>query len=195
MASYATLSDLKAYLGISSSETDDDALLSDLLERISARIDRETGRRFQAVTETHYFESDALDPTVNTLWVDDDLLTVTTLTNGDSDNETIPSTEYWLIPRNRSPKWGIRLKSDTNYSWEWDTDQWVAVTGTWGWSATPPDDIVEACVEWAAYAYHAKDSAGPFDVSGILGAGIITIPKGIPAPVKQALHPYKKGIT
>ncbi|MBU1750991.1 MAG: hypothetical protein KKA73_25180, partial [Chloroflexi bacterium] len=168
----------------------DDDLLEDLLDRVSKRIDTHCGgRRFSANTETRYYAVDALDPDGYTLWVDEDLLTVTTLTNGDSDETTIPDTEYWLLPRNTTPKYAIRLKIDSNYAWEWDPDGWVAVAGTWGYSTTAPDDVVQACIEWAAYAYQLKDSQ-VFDVTAYPDSGVIMVPKGIPAHVKLALANY-----
>ncbi len=184
---YASPDALKQWLGIASTTTADDALLGNLLERVSARIDRHCGRRFSAVTDTRYYEEEAVRGDV--LWVGEDLLTVTPLTNGDDSATVIPSTEYWLVDRNEGPPyWGIRLYADSNYAWEVDTDKWITVLGTWGYAADPPADIVQACIEWAAYAYRQKDSTG--DVVVVPEAGMITVPEGMPKTVKLALEPY-----
>jgi len=171
-----------------------DDLLDDLLDRITARFERETGRVFTATTETRYFESDALGSDSYTLYMDRDLLTITAagLTNGDDDATAIGSDEYWLVPRNGNPKWGIRLKADSDYSWEWDTDGWVSVAGTWGYMATPTADIVKATIEWAAYAFRAKDSEGAGDVIVFPESGMIAIPKGIPADVQRVIDGYRR---
>jgi len=156
---YAPIDDLKAHLKIDDDDTTDDLLLRDLLEAYTARMDVETGRNFEARTATRYYEADSLDG--DTLRVND-LLTITTLTNGDSSGTTIPSTEYWLTPRNEGPPYdGIRLKSTSTYYWEVDVDYWISVAGTWGWSATPPADIAQACIDWAAWAYRAHCSTVP----------------------------------
>lgn len=186
---YATLETFKAYLSIPAAEVTDDTLLRDLLERASKAIDNHCGRRFSANTETHYFEADMLSDT-NTLHMDDDLLSVTTLTNGDDAGTTILPTEYWLIPRNDSPKFAIRLKSDSTYRWEWDTDGWVSVLGTWGWSTTPPDDIVQACIRLAAYYYHQKD-VPVYETTVFPDSGYVSVPVGMPVDVKEILSAYK----
>jgi len=169
----------------------DDDLLSDLLDRITKRIEARCGGRvFEAVSASRYFDSDALGEDGYTLYVDEDLVSVTTLKNGDADATVIADTEYWLVPRNQGPPYhGLRLKVDSDHSWEWGTDGWVEVAGDWGWSATPPADVVQACLEWAAYAYQLKDSQ-VFDVTAFPESGVIMIPKGIPAHVREALEPY-----
>ena len=186
---YARLGALKTYLGIAATTTADDDLLENLLKRTTARIDQYCRRRFSALTATRYYEADRVSGDI--LYLDDDLLTVTTLTNGDDDVTVIPSTEYWLIDRNQGPPYyGIRLKSDSTYSWEVDQDCFISVTGTWGWSADPPDDIVQACIEWAGYLYRQKDSTG--DVVVVPEAGMLTVPEGMPKTAKMALEPYVK---
>ena len=192
MANYLSLDEFKLWQGIDRTETDDDTLLLSLLDRVTTAIETYTGRVFEAASATRYFESDALDTAANILWVDQDLVSITTLTNGDDDATEIPDTEYWLMDRNYGPPYyGIRIKSDSDYSWEWDTDGWVSVLGMWGWSSTPPADVLQACVRWAAYAYHEKDSP-TYVTTAIPEAGIITMPQGIPIDVEKLLTPYKR---
>lgn len=185
---YGTLAQLKNYLGIG--EEDDDFLLAECLDRASTAIDNYTGRRFSANTETRYYEYDAVDECY--LYLDEDLLSITTLTNGDSGGTTIANTEYWLWPRNDGPPYyAIRLKTDSDYSWEIDTDYMISVAGTWGWSTTPPDDIIQACLRMAAYMYHQKD-VPVYETTAFPDSGIISIPTGMPVDVKQLLGPYRK---
>ena len=168
----------------------DDPLLETLVEAASRAIDTYCNRRFYAATATRYYESDAVDGCY--LHLDDDLLTITTLTNGDSSSTVIPNTEYWLWPRNETPYWAIRLEAGSTYAWEVDTDYMISVLGTWGWAAAAPDNIKHACIRYAAYLYHQKD-APTFDTTVIPEAGIITVPKGIPEDVRLLLAPYVKG--
>ena len=115
----------------------DDALLSDLLDRITVMMNSYLGRAQTAAAGTRYYSKDAQDPdNGRILWVDADLQTITTLTNGDSDATVIPDTEYWLLDRNSGPPYyAIELESASTYSWEWDEDGWVSVLGTWGYAA------------------------------------------------------------
>lgn len=200
---YVATSDLKTYLGISA--TTDDALLALLLARAQQYIETYTGRRFDAHTETHSFgEADIWVESgyqSNRAWtntsaiatiagrklrLDDDLLTVTTLTNGDG--TVITSGSYILEPQNTTPKRFIRLHTD--YEWEFDVDTFVTVAGTWGYSSTPPYDIQHACLRLAGYYYRQKD-AQVFDVTASPELGIITVPAGFPKDVKTILDAYR----
>jgi len=186
---YATLAQVKDYLDIGADT--DDVLLQNLIDRAEIAIETYTRRVFEAETQTRYYERSDLDDSGFTLLVDRDLLTITTLTNGDSSATVIPATEYWLVPRNRTPKHGIRLKMDSTYSWEFDTDYWVTVVGTWGYSTTAPYDIVQATIRLVAYYYAQKD-AQVFDVTAVPEAGVITVPQGMPRDVERMLQPYMR---
>jgi len=190
---YATLEALKAYTGIPAATVTDDTLLRDLLERASKAIDTYCSRHFEGVTDTRYYEMDAVDG--NYLVLDDDLISITTLTNGDSSSTAITSTYYWLWPRNSGPPYyAIRLKADqSTHYWEVDTDYFITVTGVWGWALEPPEDITHACIRLAAYYYHQKD-AGVYDVTTFPEAGVITTPQGIPRDVRLLLDPYRRTV-
>lgn len=170
----------------------DDTLLGALIDRAEAAIDSYTNRHFEAASETRYYTRDALsDEDAFLLLVDADLLEVDELTNGDSDGTVIPNTEYVLWPRNFTPKWGILLETNSAYSWQWDTDCWVSVEGSWGYSTTVPDDVKHACIRLAAYYYRQRD-AGVYDVTAVPGEGVIIVPKGMPADVKLILGRYRR---
>jgi hypothetical protein len=92
---YIELEDLRAYLGIETTETTDDDLLQSSIEDAEEYIESQTNRRYGAFTETRHYGRDALDRYDSTvLHLDADLLTVTTLTNGDSSSTAIASTDY-----------------------------------------------------------------------------------------------------
>lgn len=183
---YCSVTELKQYLGIT--VTTDDVLLQAMISRAQAAIEAHCGRRFEAQTKTRYYESDAVDG--DYLYLDDDLISITTLTNGDSSATTIASTEYWLWPRNDGPPYyAIRLESESDDYWQVDTDYMISVAGEWGWSETAPEDIKQACLRWASYLYTQKD-APTFDTTVIPEAGVITVPKGIPEDVRLLLEPY-----
>ena len=189
--SYVTLRDIRGYLDIDI--TTDDPLLQEAIENAASYIDSQTNRHFEAVTATRYYDSGARDRWNSRLLnlYGDDLLTVTTLTNGDSSGTAIAATDYWLYPRNETPYHGILLKSDISSYWEWDTDYWVSVAGTWGYSTTPPDDIRQATLTLAAYLFRSKDAA-VFETTAIVESGAIVIPQGIPATVDRIINRYKR---
>ena len=151
---YATLAEFKLFQDIGSTDTDDDKVIEDLVEASSRYIDRWTGRTFYARTETRYFDI----PEGRELEMDDDLLTITTLTNGDGGE--IANTEYNLVPKNVSPYYAIKLKESSSEYWELDNDSnsedVISVAGTWGFAATRPDDINFACLLIAASYYKRR---------------------------------------
>lgn len=189
--SYATLAQAKIELGISGSG--DDTILQEKLDAATTVIERETGWVFVAATATRYYESDAVADSV--LWVGGDLVSITTLTNGDDDGTVIVAADYRLLPRNEGPPYfGIKMLVDTITTWEFDIDGEVSVLGTWGFSASPPDDIVQACVRLAGYYYRVKDAQN-YETVSVSDAGVITVPKGIPADVKVILKRYPRYVS
>ncbi|RLC82299.1 MAG: hypothetical protein DRJ03_19235 [Chloroflexi bacterium] len=171
----------------------DDTLLGQLLDRATSAIESYTGWIFEAASDTRYFDSDAVEDSV--LWVGGDLVSITTLTNGDDDGTEISSDDYRLLPRNDGPPYhAIQMLSDTTTTWEFDVDGEVSILGSWGYSASPPDDIVHACIRLAAYFYRQKD-AQVFDVTAIPDAGVIQIPQGIPADVRLILSRYPRYVS
>jgi hypothetical protein len=186
--SYASLANLKSYLGIATTATGDDALLADLLTRAEGIIDAYTGRHFEAETATKYFTIDDIDGQNLYLW-GYDLLSVTKLTNGDG--VEIASGSYKLFPRNDNPKWIIRLNEDQAWNFT-NGDSEISVAGTWGYSATAPADITHACIRLAAFLYRQKDTSADIDRPMVTGDGITIMPSGLPADVQKLLDRYKR---
>ena len=188
---YIEVDDLRAYLGVD--QTTDDDLLQEAIEDAQSYIESQTNRVFEETTDTKYFSRHALDDyNSRVIHLNDDLLTVTTLTNGDSSDTVLSSSDYWLLDRNDGPPYHqVMLKVDIDDHWEWDTDKWVSILGTWGYSERPPKDIVRACVALAAYFYRQKD-AQVFDTTAVLESGALVVPQGIPATVTRILERYKR---
>lgn len=129
---YITLDEFKDY-GISraSNDIDDDAVIEKIINAVSRYIDDKAARTFYPRVETRYY-SVTDDPQLD---LDDDLLAVITLTNGDT--TVITSTYYNLLPRNAYPKYAIRLKANSGYYWEVDSnaegEYVISVDGIWGY--------------------------------------------------------------
>jgi hypothetical protein len=184
---YCTLTQVKTELNITT--TTDDTILTNKIAAAQAEIDRQSGRTFEAVTTTKYYNEfyEGLNTSENLLLLDDDLLTVTTLTNGDG--TVIPSSGYWLEPQNLTPYSVIRLKS--SYSWSFSTDGQISILGTWGKSATAPSDIVNACIELAVALYRLKDTS-TMTATVVPDAGATPFPIALPKHVQEVINSYRK---
>lgn len=186
---YAELYEVKHYLGISD-EDSDDPLLGGLLTRAQKFIETYTGRVFEAVTATKYFSTDSIKGRYLYLW-GYDLLTVTTLTNGDG--TTIAAANYRLEPRNETPKWQIRLDEDTIWEMD-DSDSEVSIAGTWGYTAAVPEDIKHACIRLVSFLYRQKDTSADIDRPLVTGDGVTIMPSGLPQDVKSILDSYRRRV-
>jgi|YNPMSStandDraft_1061717.scaffolds.fasta_scaffold00219_33 hypothetical protein len=177
---YATLAELKSYLGISG--TSEDALLNTCLDGATAAIEKHTRRVFQAVSGTREYLYNGR----NKILLDDDLYSLTSLKlNG------VAVTEYRLFPVETTPKaWIVVYEIPSGVTWNTYEQTW-SVAGLWGYSASPPHDIKMACLRWAGYLYRLKD-AQVFDAAYMEGVGQLVIQKGIPLDVAKMLQPYVK---
>jgi len=129
---YATLAEFKHYaIPAGAPDQQDDAVIEAILDAASRYIDDKTGRRFYPRVETRYYS--VVDSPQ--LWLDDDLLAVVTLTNGEG--TAIASTEYNLLPRNEYPKYAVQLKSTSDVYWQADDDSEseyvIPLVGIWGY--------------------------------------------------------------
>jgi hypothetical protein len=187
---YASLSELRSYLfaGGTTAPATDDALLSAMIARAQASIDAALGgRSFEATIATKVYDL----PDGEYLDVDD-LLTVTTLTNGDG--VVIPAGAYVLYPLNINPKRMIYLKATSGYTWLPDAlgndAGCISVAGTWGYMATPPDNIKQACIRLSTWMYRQKDTSADLDRPLMTGDGGIVLPSAMPRDVEQLLASY-----
>ena len=191
MTAYASTTEFKNYARIDSTDTTDDAVIGDILEAASRLIDTETRRTFYARIETRNYDV----PDGNTLYIeDDDLLAITTITNGDA--TTLASTEYILMPANSYPKYAIKIKQSSDYTWEpesdGDSEQVISILGSWGYSYSAPADIAEACLEIATAFYHRRFGENMASESTLTAGGVMITPKDIPASARTVLLNYAR---
>ena len=185
---YVTIFELKNYLDIS--VEDDDIILTACIDRAEAAIETYTNRDFEASTATKYYGWDAVDGLY--LWLDDDLYSLTSIANGDSDSTAIATANVTLWPRNQGPPYTkIRLNDGANTVWQIDTDYWITIIGTWGYSSTPSNDVKQAALRWAAYMYRQIDT-GDFETVALAEAGIIAVQQGVPQDVRVLLDPHRR---
>lgn len=194
MAQYATLGEIKLYRGIATASTKDDELLLALVGRAQSQIETYTGRVFVAPTTaaTHYFDAVRdISDNGRTLYLDDDLVSITAITNGD--DETVTTADYVTEPRNHAPYHAITIKAGASTTWTYEDspENAIEVSGRWGYATSAPNDIKQATIRLAAYYYAQKD-ASTFDVTAFPDAGVIQVPQGIPADVKTIIEPYRR---
>ena len=182
---YASTSEIKRYLGITSA--DDDALLAMLAESATGIIDNLTGRTFAASADaTKYHTVDNVDG--DTLWMNADIASITSITNGDG--VAVASTNWRTLPRNDTPYYAVELKDDSAVTWDTDSGD-IAVVGRWAYSTTPPPVISQVCTRITAYLYRQKDNMGELDRALIAGNTTL-LPAELPKDIILLLATYKR---
>lgn len=187
---YITLADFKAYkfAGGATVPTTDDTLISSLITRAQSLFELRAGRIFEAATVTKTFDT----PTGRCLRLgNEDLLTITTLTNGDG--TTITNTEYKLYPLNTTPKNEIKLLASSAVMWtsttNGDIDGAISVAGTWGYSATAPDAVKHAVARLTHWIYTQKDTMAEGDRAMFVD-GAVLMPVKLPGDVDAVARSY-----
>ncbi len=157
MADYTTLVNMKSRLAITSSNSADDTRISALITAASGYIDGVLSFDLVASSGTKTFN--APDGWDRVLWFGPFYATTITSVT-DAGGSVIPSTEWFTVPANMTPITGIQLKRSSVYSWMGTGaygDNAISVVGTWGWAASCPADIREACEMLVQVVYqHAK---------------------------------------
>lgn len=132
MATYADYTTVDAVRGtwLSSTETVRDTVIAELIRSVSREIDAIGCRSYFPRIETRYYDT----PRGDMLVLDDDLLSVTTLTNGSGG--ALTTGQYKLYPLNESAKDSIRIMQSSGHAWQadsgGDTYGAVSVEGVWG---------------------------------------------------------------
>jgi len=193
---YAELSAIQHRLGLVDTTSTDDEVLQQALDWATGFIENYTGRIFTDPSGTaHYFSRQSLAfGDVRVLEVDDDLLSVSLLKNGDG--TTITSDQYVLEPRNApydvppQPYHAIRVLSTMGAFWVWPVDGYVQVFGQWGYSQNPDDLIIGACLRLAEWYYRSK---APLTTTTLFDGSIQREkPEGFPSEVLVELDQRKR---
>lgn len=192
MSRYAGTTDLINYMGLRGTAgtigTAQLSLLQSTLDWAERQIDNRTRRNFAGTAGTVRYNRMWVDHIRDqAFYLDRDLHTLVSLTNGNG--QVIPVGSVWLEPQAQEPPYRV-IRLHSSYVYSWNTDQDMVIAGTWGFSTVAPDDIIEATIRLAAYAFRLKD-VGVADVTGFNEAGEVTYPKGIPDDVKIILEPYR----
>lgn len=190
--SYASLSKLKARLGISDSNTTKDAELTDRLESASRDIDRWCGRQFGRDEEAsaRWYTPGPTGVDTDDFWTADDLAVVPYAYTGSTAGTAWTVSGVTLEPMNGIvdgvPGWpysrlayGYAMAPTYGYGL-------VQVTARWGWAAVPKN-VETACLLLAAMDNKAGDA--PF---GVAGFGDYAVRIRSNPMAEEKLRPYQK---
>jgi hypothetical protein len=124
---------------VRSNGNENDEAIDRLIEAASRDVDNATHRWFIPKTQTRTFRWPGNYGRGDTLWMDADLISVTTLQTKaqDSSPTTISSSDYFLEPANTAPPYNrIEIDISSTASFEGgDTPQRsISVAGSWGFS-------------------------------------------------------------
>lgn len=191
---YCLRDELKAELGID--KPTDDSLLDQALADAQAFIEGPAGvGRFFQVTQDTTRTLDAIHDVADyflTLWLDEDLCQITSITNGDG--TTISSSLYVTNPRNTTPWYSIQFKWSSSTAWTFNNspENAISITGRWGWSTSAPSDIHRAHKRLASWFYRQKASQADIDRPLLTPGGVTVLPSKIPGDVEAILRNYRR---
>lgn len=132
MTDLTTLQAVKRQVSIDSVNTTDDLFLKICINIASRMVEGFTQRRFVPVWGTRTYDAVGDHIEDRELFLDHDLLELTTLVNGDGSSYDLA--DLSIYPPNASPKYSIRLRSSANgfvYA-NGDPLEALQVTGVWG---------------------------------------------------------------
>jgi hypothetical protein len=191
---YCTVQDLKNRKGSGvSGGTIPDATYESVITAVSREIDQMTGRHFYAVDETRVFTARCSDEVLV-----DDLLSVSELRTDANRDRTYSDlwspSDFDLSPANASsdarPYWKLEVTPNGSFCFPACLKRGVKVTGSWGYSATTPAVVREACIIACLRLLRRPDS--PFGVSGSdTVGGVVRMAVNDP-DVKRMLSPVSR---
>lgn len=130
-----TLDYVRQHRGVSDAQTKDDALLLSLIQENSADFMQALQRIPMPYVDTKRFS--AINVSGYDLKLRDDLLAVTSVTNGNG--ESVASNLYNLRPDNQYPKHTVELISNGGTGWALGySEDRIAIAGTWGYAPHYP---------------------------------------------------------
>jgi len=198
---YITQNQLKAFVGIPTSDSQDDDILDDAINAASRQIDAFCGRQFYADGSTSarkFFTNDLYRLRV------DDISTTTGLeVKYDDDDDgtyetTVSASEFQLLPINGvvggiqgNPFYIVELISDGNHEWPLDFSSnrpRAEITAKWGY-ATTPEQIRQATLMLASELFAMRNA--PLGVAGIGDFGVVNIQQN--REITRLIAPFRKG--
>ncbi len=179
----------KTYLGISAST--DDTLIGRLVNAAISFVERETGRVFVAASATKKFPCTATFVSKDklTLALYRDLVSVTTVTNGDG-QVVVADTDFYLHPI-EAPYHRLVMLPTVGKVWnDGAAGGRISILGTWGYAADVPAALYEAILEIVAIYYRASAAGGT--ITQVNQAGVFIQGQTLPPHVADVLKVYRR---
>lgn len=132
MPDLTTLQRVKRMIHTSTDDGSDDLLIQQMISAASTMVHEYCRRSFVPYRQLRVFDADGDDLDARVLELDEDLLEVITITNGDG--TVIASDAYILLEPNTTPYNAIALQPSSGLRWAYTTD-WrgaIQVDGIWG---------------------------------------------------------------
>ena len=193
---YIASSDVKAWGGIPATDAIDDDELTLLIARAEAYVEEYTGRVFKSDSDaesTRNFSA-SRDVEGQTLWLDQDLNTVVSITAG---TDSISSSDYVTEPRNDSPYYALTLKAESSLTWDeptsdGDYENAISISGQWAYSSDVPKDIEWAMVGLVKWLYNrGRMSDASAARASVLESGAVMSPAEVPRDIQHILNRYR----
>ena len=194
---YATLSELKVFVGIPPADTADDAALTLALDSATAQVDGWCDRTFTAAVATRLYTPDYgdyldVDPISTATG-----LVVATDDNGDGTFETTwtVNTDFRLDPANavaNGEPFTRLVGLGTRRFWTSQYRPTVSVTASFGWpGGTPPAPVKLATLIQSSRLFKRKDA--PFGVAGSVEFGSeLRLLNELDRDAQNLLRPYRR---
>lgn len=197
---YTTLAEVKNFfLEDRDADATDDGVIEAMISQYSRWIDEYCRRWFYADTHTRYY--DVANPPIDgrTLYLDADLQSVTTLTNGDgttltedthfilrSTNEHYPNVNYYDR---------VVLLSSAGATWSYvdDPEEAISIAGVWGYCASDshPTPVEQACLLLVQHAYYRRNNPEG-RVTARTASGATIMGTSLPKDVYELLAPFRR---
>lgn len=191
---YCSLTDLKEYLGITS--TKQDTLLTRCIETAQREIETYTLKVFEnsdtASTKTFDANNEYISKDGYSFTIPYDLRSLSEITIDSNDVSSyiisylsFDGIIYELGIMGTSP-YTFKDYSTSFYNT-------ISITGTWGYSTTPPADIENACITLAQYIYQRKDTTITGDRALLPNnSNSVALTYSMPIDVKTTLDRYRR---
>ena len=155
-----------------------DTALESVIEGVSRAIDHICNRRFYVASETRYYTARDYRQVFT-----DDFTGITALKTDDDDDATYENTwttsDYHTMPINAAldgePYTWLRITSNGSYTFPKNI-KGISLQATFGYSATTPAVVAEACLLGSAQVFKRKDAV--YGVAGTNALGLLQVIEG-----------------
>lgn len=189
---YATLQNYKDYQRITSTDGADDDFIDSAIEAASRHIDTQCGQRFYVSDTDETRLCNCPNTMRGVVLFDMPLQSVTSITNGDG--RVITSANYYLLPPNDYPKYGVGLRDNSSVQWmptsAGNSQEAISILGKWGNAC--PTDVYYACLELAKAFYSRRFGENMTMRTVITPSAVVQVPDGVPDFVAAVLISHQR---